>query len=146
MRYSDNGEPAGTAGMPIMDVMRLKGIVNCCIVVVRYFGGILLGGGGLVRAYSHAASIGIAAAGIVTMKKCLICRLACDYSQYGRLGSLVPECGGNVMDTSFGECVTLSFTMTREDFDRFAPQLADAACGSVTAEILGEDYFEVAGS
>ena len=53
MRYSDNGEPAGTAGMPIMDVMRNKGIVNCCIVVVRYFGGVLLGTGGLVRAYTQ---------------------------------------------------------------------------------------------
>lgn len=145
-RYSDDGEPSGTAGMPVLGVIRKSELTDCAVVVTRYFGGILLGGGGLVRAYSHAASIGIAAAGIVTMKKCLICRLACDYSQYGRLGSLVPECGGNVTDTAFGENVTLSFTMTREDFDRFAPMLADAACGSVTAEILGEDFFRVAES
>ena len=68
MRYSDNGEPAGTAGMPIMDVMRTKDIVNCCIVVVRYFGGILLGTGGLVRAYTQSSQAAVESAGISRME------------------------------------------------------------------------------
>ena len=68
MRYSDDGEPGGTAGLPIMDVLRQKGIVNCCVVIVRYFGGILLGTGGLVRAYTQAAQTCIASAGISRME------------------------------------------------------------------------------
>ena len=69
MRYSDDGEPGGTAGMPIMDVMRTKSIVNCCIVVVRYFGGTLLGTGGLVRAYTQSAQAALSASGIVRMTR-----------------------------------------------------------------------------
>ena len=99
-RYSDDGEPSGTAGMPVLGVIQKSGLTDCVVVVTRYFGGILLGGGGLVRAYSHAASIGIAAAGIVIMRMCLLCHLTCDYSQYGRLASLIPECGGSISETS----------------------------------------------
>lgn len=73
MRYSDDGEPGGTAGLPIMDAIRLKHIVNCCIVVTRYFGGVLLGTGGLVRAYSQSAHNALEAAGIARME------LTCDY-------------------------------------------------------------------
>lgn len=68
MRYSDDGEPSGTAGMPMIEVLKNKGLVNLCVVVTRYFGGILLGAGGLVRAYSHSTVIAVAAAGEVTMK------------------------------------------------------------------------------
>ena len=142
-RYSDDGEPSGTAGMPVLSVIQKSGLTDCAVVVTRYFGGILLGGGGLVRAYSHAASIGIAAGGIITMRMCLICRLDCDYNQYGRLASLIPECGGNVSDTSFGEGVGISFRMTRENYSAFVPKLADATGGSVQPEILGEEYCAV---
>lgn len=139
-RYSDDGEPSGTAGMPVLSVIQKSGLTDCAVVVTRYFGGILLGGGGLVRAYGHAASIGIAAAGIVTMKMCLICRLVCDYNQYGRLNSLIPECGGSVRNSSFGESVEISFCMSREDFGRFQPKLADATGGSVKVDIVGEEF------
>ena len=142
-RYSDDGEPSGTAGMPVLSVIRKSGLTDCAVVVTRYFGGILLGGGGLVRAYSHAASIGTAAAGIITMRMCLICRLDCDYNQYGKLAALIPECGGTVCDTSFSECVNISFRMTREDYSSFEPKLADATGGSVRAQWTGEDFFEV---
>ena len=141
-RYSDDGEPSGTAGMPVLGVIQKSGLTDCAVVVTRYFGGILLGGGGLVRAYSHAASIGIAAAGIVTMRMCIICELTCDYNQYGRLAALIPECGGVVSDSSFGECVTITFSMTREDYSAFCPKLADATGGSVTAGVTGEKFFE----
>ena len=141
-RYSDDGEPSGTAGMPVLGVIQKSGLTDCAVVVTRYFGGILLGGGGLVRAYSHAASIGIAAAGIVTMRMGIICELTCDYNQYGRLAALIPECGGVVSDSSFGECVTITFSMTREDYSAFCPKLADATGGSVTAGVTGEKFFE----
>ena len=69
MRYSDDGEPGGTAGMPMMEVLKAREVVNCCVVVTRYFGGILLGAGGLVRAYSHSCAIALNAAQIVVMEK-----------------------------------------------------------------------------
>ena len=140
-RYSDDGEPSGTAGMPVLSVIQKSGLTDCAVVVTRYFGGILLGGGGLVRAYSRAASIGIAAAGVVTMRMCLLCRLVCDYNQYGRLSALIPECGGEISGTDFGECVAISFSMTREDFAAFGKQLADATGGSVNAQVTGEAFL-----
>ena len=97
MRYSDDGEPQGTAGIPVLDVLQKSGVTDVVVVATRYFGGILLGGGGLVRAYSHTASIALQAAGIVTMRECLMLEVLCDYGQYGRAAALVPECGG-VMD------------------------------------------------
>lgn len=142
-RYSDDGEPSGTAGIPVLNVLQKNNLTDCVVVVTRYFGGILLGGGGLVRAYTHGASIGVSAAGIITMRLCAICSLSCDYNQYGRINSLVPECGGSVTDTQFGADVELTFTMTQEDFSSFVPKLADATNGSVTAEIIGEEYIQV---
>ena len=68
MRYNDDGEPGGTAGMPIIEVMKQRGVVNCCVVVTRYFGGVLLGAGGLVRAYSHGCAIALSAAQVVRME------------------------------------------------------------------------------
>ena len=67
MRYSDDGEPGGTAGMPMMEVLKAQGVVDCCVVVTRYFGGILLGAGGLVRAYSHSCVLAVKKAGVVVM-------------------------------------------------------------------------------
>lgn len=141
-RYSDDGEPSGTAGIPVLNVIQKNNLTDCAVVVTRYFGGILLGGGGLVRAYSHGASVGIKAAGIITMRMCALCRLKCEYNQYGRINSLIPECGGNVTDAQFGVNVDVSFTMAREDFDSFLTKLAEATNDSVKAEITGEEYIQ----
>ena len=95
-RFSDDGEPQGTAGMPALNVLQKEELTDCVLVVTRYFGGILLGGGGLVRAYSHAAKIAVDAGGIVTRAECSIVKIRCDYTFYGRLASLIPEQGGIV--------------------------------------------------
>ncbi len=142
-RYSDDGEPQGTAGIPVLDVLQKSHVTDTVLVVTRYFGGILLGGGGLVRAYSHGASIALQAAGVITMRECSLLRLTCDYSQYGRVGSLIPECGGVVDDTQFAEAVTLSFHMAPEQKGAFARQLADATNGQVTFEEEGMEFFQV---
>lgn len=141
-RYSDDGEPQGTAGIPVLDVLQKSGVTDVVVVATRYFGGILLGGGGLVRAYSHTASIALQAAGIVTMRECLMLRVVCDYSQYGRVAALVPECGGVVDDTVFEERVELCFHMAPEDRGSFDKKLADATNGQAAAEETGKKYFE----
>lgn len=142
MRYSDDGEPQGTAGIPVLDVLQKSGVTDLVVVATRYFGGILLGGGGLVRAYSHTASIALQAAGIITMRECLMMELSCDYGQYGRVASLVPECGGVTDDTVFEEKVKVKFHMDPDLLGGFNKKLADATNGQVTAEETGRRYFE----
>ena len=131
----------GTAGIPTLDVLQKSHVTDVAVVVTRYFGGILLGGGGLVRAYSHGASIALKAAGIITMKECSLLMLSCDYSRYGRVSSLIPECGGIIDDTDFAGDVTLSFHMAPELMGSFARKLADATNGQVTFEECGSQYF-----
>lgn len=142
-RYSDDSEPQGTAGIPTLDVLQKSGVTDVVVVVTRYFGGVLLGAGGLVRAYSHGASIALEAAGIVTMRECILSSLSCDYNQYGRLQALIPECGGIIDDADFGERVTINFHMSDIDLDRMRPKLADATCGSVEIQEEGKKFFQI---
>nr|WP_319487929.1 YigZ family protein [uncultured Caproiciproducens sp.] len=142
-RYSDDGEPQGTAGIPVLDVIVKSGVTDTAVVVTRYFGGILLGTGGLVRAYSHGASIALEQAGIITMRTCLIAEVCCDYSQYGRLSALIPESGGTVDHADFTDCVKIFFHMSDEDMYLFEQKLADATCGQSKAEITGEKFFKI---
>lgn len=141
-RYSDDGEPQGTAGIPVLDVLVKSGVVDTAVVVTRYFGGILLGAGGLVRAYSHGASIALEQAGVITMRTCLMAEVCCDYSQYGRLSVLIPESGGTVDHADFTDCVKISFHMSDEDMRAFEQKLADATSGQSKAEITGEKFFK----
>lgn len=142
MRFSDDGEPQGTAGMPVLDVLRKSGVTDVVTVATRYFGGILLGGGGLVRAYSHTASIALQAAQIITMRECLLLSLTCDYGRYGRVASLVPECGGVTDDTVFEEKVTVKFHLAPELLGTFRKKLADATNGQVDVTEDGKKFFE----
>ena len=141
-RFSDDGEPQGTAGMPVLDVLRKSGVTDVVTVATRYFGGILLGGGGLVRAYSHTASIALQAAQIITMRECLLLSLTCDYGRYGRVASLVPECGGVTDDTVFEEKVTVKFHLAPELLGTFRKKLADATNGQIDVTEDGKKFFE----
>ena len=142
-RYSDDGEPQGTAGMPVLDVIRKNGLTDCCVVVTRYFGGVLLGAGGLVRAYSHSASLAVQAAEIVKMSLCAVLRVSCDYGFYGRLSSLVPESGGTVEDTDFGAAVTMTFRLPAEKEESFRRELTELSFGKVSADKIAEKYDSV---
>ena len=142
-RCSDDGEPHGTAGVPTLDVLLKSGVTDTAVVVTRYFGGILLGAGGLVRAYTKGARIALEAGGIVTMRNCNICTLTAGYDQYGKLSGLIPSCGGVLDDTQFGEGVTLRFHIPPEKMGAFLKTLADATCGSVQPEITGEKFFQM---
>ena len=137
-RYSDDGEPQGTAGMPVLNVILQEDITDCVVVVTRYFGGILLGGGGLVRAYTHSAKIGIDAAGIITLSKWTVCKISCDYTFYGKLETFIRDFGGVIENTDFGENVTLEFRIEKGTEDAFDKKLKDLTNGKIGFNITGE--------
>ena len=141
-RFSDDGEPQGTAGMPVLEVLQKRELWDCIVVVTRYFGGILLGTGGLVRAYSQAASLAAEAAGCLCMRPCCLCQLTCDYADYGRLSSLIPEWEGSIDDAQFGERVSLEFRLPQTTIERgFERALADATGGRVSCRKVGGGYM-----
>lgn len=139
-RYSDDGEPQGTAGIPVLDVLLKEELTDCVVVATRYFGGTLLGTGGLVRAYSHTAKIAVDAGGIITMKLCKVLKVCCDYNFYGRLNSLIPECGGIVCDSDFADTVTVTLKMPVDNADDFERKLVDLSLGKFSAEEIGEEF------
>lgn len=141
MRYSDDGEPQGTSGMPVLGVFRAAGIFDVCCVVTRYFGGTLLGSGGLVRAYSHTASLALSKAGISVVKKWLKVKVRCPYNLYESVLKELNSFGGSVSDTEYGEAVSIIFLLPEGAGESFSVRLADISSGTVSAEILGEDFL-----
>ena len=137
-RYSDDGEPQGTAGVPVLDVLKKRGLTDVCVVVTRYFGGILLGGGGLVRAYSHAASLACDAAHIMDM--CLSHRLkiTADYGMYGKISYLLPNYDTITVDSDFGSDVTLEILVLSEKLDALKKELTEVTNGTAEIEDMGE--------
>ena len=142
-RFSDDGEPQGTAGIPSLDVLLKEEVVACCVVVTRYFGGIMLGAGGLVRAYSHGAKIALDAGGIITMSLCKIVRVKTDYNFYGRLVPLICEEGGIVEDTQFTDNVEVTFRIPQDKVPFFESRLVDVSCGKFHSEVIDEKYCEI---
>ena len=142
-RFSDDGEPQGTAGIPSLDVLLKEDVTDCCVVVTRYFGGIMLGAGGLVRAYSHGAKIALVAGGIITMSLCKIVRVKSDYNFYGRLVPLICEEGGIVEDTQFADNVEVIFRIPQDKVPHFESRLVDVSCGKFHSEVIDEKYCEV---
>lgn len=142
-RYSDDGEPSGTAGMPCLDVIVKNEIYDVCVVVTRYFGGVLLGTGGLVRAYSHGAKIALDAAKIAVMQNCLVCSARCTYNQYGKVSALVADNGGAVDDTVYEDDVLIKFHIKPDLLPQLNKKLADATAGEVQAVFDEEKYYAV---
>lgn len=134
MRYSDDGEPQGTAGMPMLDVLRHEGLVNVCCVVTRYFGGILLGTGGLVRAYTKGVQVAVAAAGIQQMSRFATLLIACPYALLGVVQQVLPAHDCTVEDTDYGADVTLTVVQPVGRLEALNRALADATSGTVYAE------------
>lgn len=141
-KYSDDGEPQGTAGVPVLDVLEKSDVKDVCVVATRYFGGILLGGGGLVRAYSHTAKIALDSGVIVTMAKCDELCVLSDYNYYGKLASLIPENGGTVISADFADNVKVKFSIPCEKSDNIKNLIVDTSNGRFFAEKIGEKYAE----
>lgn len=128
-RYSDDGEPQGTAGIPVLDIIRKGGFSDAVIVVTRYFGGIHLGAGGLVRAYSAAAKLAVDAAGIVVYDVFRVFTLKCSYQDYGKLSPLLAS-GCIIQDgIDFAGNVTLSLAIPEEDYSAFVSSCAEITAG-----------------
>ena len=140
-RFSDDGEPHGTAGMPVLEVIKGSGITNVLIVVTRYFGGILLGTGGLVRAYSTSARDALACSQKVLMCECCEYAIDCDYGNYDRLTRLISDCGGMVQNTGFTDKVTVSVMFKKVDSDNFLDKLCETFASKIPAKLENTIFF-----
>lgn len=139
-RYSDDGEPSGTAGVPVLDVMLKENLVDVCVVATRYFGGTLLGAGGLVRAYSHTSKIALEAAGIITMAQCSIMSAEVDYSFYDRLNILLSDFSAVILDTSFSDKVCVEFSVKENTVDLLNAKLIDVSNGKYALKFLRSEF------
>ena len=139
-RYSDDGEPQGTSGMPTLDAIRKSGVDNACVVITRYFGGTLLGAGGLVRAYSHTASLALEAAGIVTYEPYSEYLLTCGYSEYQKYSAYFTDKKILIDDTVFDASVTVRFALKRRDADEVVKKIVEMSYGRDVPEFVGERY------
>ncbi len=139
-RYSDDGEPQGTSGMPTLDAIRKSGVDNACVVITRYFGGTLLGAGGLVRAYSHTASLALEAAGIVTYEPYSEYELRCGYSEYQKYNAYFFDIGALVDDTVFEAEVTVRFAVKRREGESVLKKITEMSYGRDIPELVGERY------
>ncbi len=139
-RYSDDGEPQGTAGMPVLDAIRKSGVRNACVVVTRYFGGTLLGAGGLVRAYSHAASLALEAAGIITYEPYEEFELRCGYAEYQKYAVLLENAGALVDDTVFEADVCIRYAVKRAAAESLTQKITEAGYGRDVPRQTGERF------
>ena len=142
-RYSDDGEPQGTAGVPVLDVIEKNDLTDVCIVVTRYFGGILLGGGGLVRAYSHTASLSAEKAEKIEMSLCVCFNLKCDYSFYGKVNSLLGDGGAVIEDSGFFDEVVVSGYVPQERFKSLDAKIVEASAGAYKLTETDKKYAEI---
>lgn len=142
-RYSDDGEPQGTAGIPMLEVFRREGIVNVVCVVTRYFGGVLLGTGGLLRAYTKSAKDALDAAGVSEVRRWVGLDIPCSYAQCEKLRLEAAAAGGIVSDVEYGAGVTIKALVPEEGAEAFKARIFDVSAGTVTASVTGDDFRAV---
>lgn len=142
-RCSDDGEPQGTAGRPVLDVLEKENLTDLCVVATRYFGGIMLGAGGLVRAYSHTSKIAVDAAQILHMSVCKLLRLEFDYSLYGKISYILPNYNIAVETSDFGENVRLDLLIRQDRTAAFLKELTELTNGQVVPQEISEKYADM---
>lgn len=139
-RYSDDGEPQGTAGVPVLDVILKEELTDVCVVVTRYFGGILLGGGGLVRAYTHSCKLAIESATIMQMYNCFELSISCDYNMYGKINHLLEEFDVMIVKTEFSEYVSIKLNIKSELCDKLINEIVDLTNAKATI-VKSQEFF-----
>lgn len=140
-KFSDDGEPQGTAGMPMLEVLRNRKIYKTCVVVTRYFGGVKLGAGGLVRAYSGVTADGLDGAKVINMIPSTDIVVETEYDGYSKLLKIVNNIDSVMVNTDFGDGVKCEITVKTSSLDGFLAKLSDAFKGKVNAQIKGERYY-----
>ncbi len=140
-RFSDDGEPGGTAGKPILEVIRGHELKNVLVVVTRYFGGTLLGTGGLVRAYTQSAQAGIEASTLITKTEGYLMKIGTDYSGLGKLQYLLAQRGLQTVDADYGEAVTLSALVSAEEEKALREEITEATNGQAVVSRDKECWF-----
>lgn len=142
-RASDDGEPQGTGGVPVLNVINGAELVDVCCVVTRYFGGTLLGVGGLVRAYSEGAKIALASAKIKVMAQSADLLLRCDYGFFGKLEYYLNEHGVLVLSTEFGEDVRTAVRIRKEELAAFEHGITELSAGKLFPQLIAEGWNEM---
>ncbi len=142
-RYSDDGEPQGTAGVPMLEVFQKQGITNFVCVVTRYFGGILLGAGGLLRAYTKGAKDALDAAGVAVVRRWVEVSIPCSYSLFERLKLETEAASGIITDIEYASDVTIKALLPEESAQEFSDHIFDMTSGTVTTEVIGEAFRPV---
>ncbi|MDY2618044.1 MAG: YigZ family protein [Oscillospiraceae bacterium] len=143
VRYSDDGEPQGTAGQPMLGVFEKEGITDLVCVVTRYFGGILLGTGGLLRAYTKGAKDALDAAGVSVVRRWVRQLVPCTYSLYERLKQETERFGAVIEDTEYGADIVLTVLVPEEQSDAYAARILDFTAGTVETLVDGEVFQPV---
>lgn len=142
-RYSDDGEPSGTAGMPVLEMLKKEGITNIAMVITRYFGGIKLGTGGLVRAYTKTAKTVLEKAGIVRKAEHELVSIIIDYSFLGKVQNMLTEGRYIVKDTVFLENVQFLIYTLPEEIDRLKETIVNTTNNQCEIKLLGREYVEL---
>ena len=143
VRYSDDGEPQGTAGQPMLNVFQREGVVNVVCVVTRYFGGILLGAGGLVRAYTQSAKDALDAAGVSVVRRWVEAAVPCPYSFFDRVKLEVEAHGGVLGETEYAADVTVHALLPEGQVEAFSARMTELTAGGAEVQILGEAFKAV---
>lgn len=139
-RYSDDGEPQGTAGMPVLDTIRKSGVTDACVVVTRYFGGILLGAGGLVRAYANGAKIALEAAEIITYERYAVLSVRASYSDYQKIQPILFKAMAVIDDTEFSDSVTVTLAVKEAAASALAEKISETTSGRSEVKSLGARF------
>lgn len=143
VRYSDDGEPQGTAGLPMLEVFRREGVENVVCVVTRYFGGVLLGTGGLLRAYTKSAKDALDAAGIAAVRRWVKIETVCPYSLLERMKTECMALEGAVSDVEYGADVRMSFLLPEAKAEAFCARVTELSAGQSSAKAVGEELMPV---
>ena len=143
VRYSDDGEPQGTAGQPMLNVFEREAVENVCCVVTRYFGGVLLGAGGLVRAYTQSAKSALDGAGISVVRRWVEALLPCPYSWHDRVRLEIERLGGTVAETDYGADVCFTVLLPEERAQEILDAVLDLSAGQIEGIVSGERFQDV---
>lgn len=142
-RFSDDGEPQGTAGVPVLEVLSKGEITDTLSIVVRYFGGTLLGAGGLIRAYSKSAHEGVMASKVITMAECIEFSINCPYHLLGKVEHILMEQDCRKINVEYADTITMRYYLEESRFPHLEAELREATNATLSATIANKSFYEL---